>query len=119
MSEGNGKSKEKIFKMSIPGSMTQEEMIFDIWVNMQMLTLKVYGDKEKKITGITDEIEAIRGEIKYNAEQIEERVDAIRKDIQPLLLDRKIIKVVVSGLKWVLGVLGLSKLAQSWFEKYY
>lgn len=106
--EENGKSPRLPRSVSIPEDYipSNDQMIQDIWVDVKMLKVKVYGDKEKQITGVIDDIHDIR-----------ETQKDIKTDIAPVLDTIKIIKGIGKLIFLILGTFGLGKILLSWLFK--
>lgn len=75
-----------------------EQMIGEMWVDMKMMKIRLYGDSEMKVKGVADEIGDIRSDIK-----------AVNEKIDPLLEDRRLRKIIVRGLITLFTALGLGK----------
>lgn len=55
MSEQNGKSRKNPRSVDIPHH-DPNEMLTEIWSQVHMTNIKLYGDKDKKIVGMVDEL---------------------------------------------------------------
>ncbi len=102
---GNGKSYNLPRSVNIPADdiPNQNQMIEDIWVDMKMLKIKMYGDKEKDIIGVTDELKSMKEDLK-----------TIKLSIEPILDERKLRKLLLKIVITVFTVLGLG----SWLKDY-
>lgn len=101
MSEGNGHSR-KLPKIEIADeSLSPNEMIQEIWVDVKMLKIKTYGDKEKSIVGLTDEMAGLNN-----------KIDTFIAEVKPLLEDRRFRKRIIKGLAWLVAGIGLKELSE-------
>lgn len=101
MAEGNGHSR-KLPKINISDDAPdKDQMLNDIWAQVQMTNLKLYGDKDKRIIGITDEIVALNT-----------KIDTFIAEVKPLLEDRRFRKRIVKGLAWLVAGIGLKELSE-------
>jgi len=106
--EGNGKTSKIPRSVSIPAQEipSQSMMIEQIWVATEMLKLKMYGDKEKDITGVTDELKSTRKQIT----DLDEKMTL-------LLDDRKLRKAIVKIVIAIFSTIGLGKIISEWLLK--
>ncbi len=109
MAEGNGHSDK------IPRSITispvqeipsHEQMLQEIWVDMKMLKMKVYGDKEKSIVGVADELKSMRVD-----------VSELNEKMTPLLDDRKVRMAIVKIIVGIFSMLGIGKIIHDYLLK--
>lgn len=119
MSEGNGHSNSKglPYSVNIPKDdqiPSPNEMIQDMWVEMKLVKAKVYGDRERKITGITDELENLN-------KTVETKITTLNDTLSPLVKDyerRKLIRRwVVIPLTFIGGAVGTW--AKNYIETHY
>ena len=110
MSQGNGHKKNLPYSVNIHSEEkvpSPEEMMYEMWVDMKMVKIKMYGDKGRRISGIVDELESLN---KSHAE--------INSTLKPLIDEREFAKKIVKGLIAICSIFGLGKIAQTALEHY-
>lgn len=117
MAEGNGHSR-KLPKINVSEDVPDnDKMLSDIWAHVQMTNLKLYGDKEKNIVGITDELKGIDNRFV----SLDNRFISLNETMEPLVKDyerRKLLRRwVLIPLTFIGGAVGTW--AKNYIETHY
>lgn len=102
MSEGNGHSR-RLPKINLSDAPDKDQMLNDIWAYVQMTNLKLYGDKDKKIIGVVDEIESINTTIESKFTKLNDTMAPLVKDYERRKLIRRWVLIPLTFIGGAVG----------------